>query len=148
MVWSVVAEEMRAVSDADGQIEVLVNGHAALGEGDAKLGRAYLEDLVLERNGVVVVDGSFGFDGEDKVEIKVWRNWDESRSLLFGWFRKTFIEFCDVMLFEKTVGLFFGFDSVEFEFVGKPTLKRGIHPFASAASLWGVGWDHSDSKLI
>ena len=69
---------MRAVSDADGQIEVLMNGHAALSERDAKLGRAYLKDLVLERYGVVLIDGSFGFEREDKVEIDVWRNWDES----------------------------------------------------------------------
>ena len=52
---------MRAVSDADGQIEVLVNCHATLGERDAQLGRAYLKDLVLERNGIVLVDGSFRF---------------------------------------------------------------------------------------
>ena len=48
VVGSVVAEEMRAVSDADGQIEVLVNGHAALGERDAQLRWAYLKDLILE----------------------------------------------------------------------------------------------------
>ena len=53
---------MRPVGDADGQIKVLMNGHAALGEGDAKLGRTYLEDLTLERNSIVLVDGSFRFD--------------------------------------------------------------------------------------
>ena len=48
VVGSVVAEEMRAISDADREIEVLMNGHAALGERNAKLGRTYLEDLVLK----------------------------------------------------------------------------------------------------
>jgi hypothetical protein len=62
---------MRAVSDTDGRIEVLVNSDAALCERDAQLGRAYLKDLVLERNGVVLVDGSFGFDREDEIEVQV-----------------------------------------------------------------------------
>jgi hypothetical protein len=138
---------MRAVSDADGQIEVLMNGHAALGERDAKLGRAYLKDLVLERNGIVLVDGSFGFKREDKVEIDVWRNWDESRALLLGRLGETFVELGDVMIFEKAVGLHFCFDAVESEFVGKPALKRFVHPFASTSRLWRVGWDHTDSKF-
>ena len=69
---------MRAVSDADGKIEVLMNGHAALGERDAKLGRAYLKDLVLERNGIVLVDGPFGFDREDEIEIHVRRDGNKS----------------------------------------------------------------------
>ena len=139
---------MRAVGDADGRIEMLMNGDAALGERDAQLGRTYLQDLVLERNGVVLVDGSFGFEREDKVEIDVWRNWDERRSLLLGRFSETFVELRDVMIFEKAVGLFFCFDSVEFEFVWKPALEGGIHPFASAARLRGIGWDHPYSKLV
>ncbi len=107
-----------------------------------------MEDLVLERNGVVLVDGSFRFEREDKVEVDVRRNRDESRALLFGWFGETFIEFLDVMIFEKAVGLFFGFDSVKSEFVRKPTLEGGIHAFATATSLRGVGWNHTDSKIV
>ena len=139
---------MRAVSDADGQIEVLVNCHAALGERDAQLGRAYLKDLVLERNGIVLVDGSFGFDGEDEIDVHVRRDRNESGPGLLGCFCKTFIEFRNVMIFEKEVGLFFCFDAVKPEFVGKPALKRFVHPFASASRLRGVGGDHTDSKFV
>ena len=139
---------MRAVSDADRQIEVLVNGHAALGERDAQLGRAYLEDLVLERNGVVLVDGSFGFDREDEIDVHVRRDRNESRPRLFGCFFETFIEFRDVMIFEKAIGLLFCFDSVKFEFVWKPALERFIHPLAATSGLWGVGGDHTDSKFV
>ena len=78
----------------------------------------------------------------------MWRNRYESRSLLFGRLGETFVELGNVMIFEKTVGLFFCFDSVEFEFVGKPALEGGVHPFASAAGLRGVGWDHPDSKIV
>ena len=138
---------MRSVSDADGKIEVLVNGHAALGERDAQLGRAYLKDLVLERNGVVLVDGSFGFDREDEIDVHVRRDRNERGSGFLGPFRKTFIEFRDVMIFEKAVGLLFCFNSVKFEFVGKPALKRFVHPLASAPRLRGVGWDHTDSEF-
>ena len=68
--------------------------------------------------------------------------------MLFGRFGETFIEFRDVMIFEKAVGLLLRCDSVEFEFVGKPALEGGVHSFASAAGLRGVGWDHPDSKLV
>ena len=78
----------------------------------------------------------------------MWRNRDESRSLLFGRFGETFVELGDVMIFEKAVGLFFGFDSVKFKFVWQPALKSGIHPFASATCLRRVSGDHADPKFV
>ena len=76
------------------------------------------------------------------------RDWDEGRSLLFGRFGETFVELGEVMIFQETVGLFFGFDSVKSEFVRKPALEGGVHPFTSASGLGRVGWDHPDSQLI
>ena len=78
----------------------------------------------------------------------MWRDWDESRSLLLRRFGETFIEFLDVMIFEKAVGLLFCPDAMKSEFVGKPALKRRVHPFAPAARLRGISWDHPDSQLI
>ena len=75
------------------------------------------------------------------------RDRNESGALLFGRFGEAFIKLRDVMIFEKAVGLLFCLDAVKFEFIGKPALKRGVHPFASATRLRGVGGDHSDPQL-
>lgn len=139
---------MWAISDADGLVEMFVNQDAALRERDAKVRWADLKDPVLIGNGVVLVDGSFGLNREDEIEVQMCWNRDESGTFLFGGFCKSFVEIGDEMIFEKAVGRFDCFDAVKSELVGKPALKSLVHPFTSAPGLRRVGWDHSDSEVV
>ena len=105
---------MGTVSDADGRIEMLMDGDTAFGERNTEIGRADLKDPVLVGNGVVVISGSFGLDREDEIQIEVPGDRGEGRALLFGRFGESLVELPDVVLFEETIGFFFGLDPVEF----------------------------------
>lgn len=139
---------MGSVGDADGLIEMFVNHDTALCERDAKVRRADLKDSVLVGNGIILVNGPFGFDRENKIEIQMGRKGDKRRTFLLGRFGEPFVKFRDVMLSEKTVGFVFGLDVVEAEFVREPTLKRLVHPLASSSGLRRVGWDHPDAQFV
>ena len=77
---------MWAVSDADGLVEMFMDQDATLCERDTKVRRADLKDPVLIGNGVVLVDGSFGLNREDEIEVQMGWNRDESGTFLFGGF--------------------------------------------------------------
>ena len=64
---------------------------------------------------------------------------------MFGRFGESPVELPDVMLFQESVGLFFGFDPVETEFVWEPALERLIHSFASSPGLGRISRDHPDA---
>ena len=136
---------MGTVSDADGRIEMLMDGDTAFRERNTEIGRADLKDPVLVGNGVVVISGSFGLDREDEIQIEVPGDRGESRALLFGRFGESLIELSDVTLFQEAVGLFFGFDAVEAELIRQPALERLIHPLAPSPGLRGISRDHPDA---
>lgn len=139
---------MWAVSDADGLVEMFVNQDAALCERDAKVRGADLKDPVLIGDGVVLVDGSFGLNREDEIEVQMGWNRDESGTFLLRGFCKSFVKIGDEIILEKAVGRFECFDAVKSELVGKPSLKSLVHPFTSAPGLGRVGWDHSDPEVV
>ena len=63
------ANEMRAVEDAQGVIEVFTDNDIALGKTNPEVRRFYLKDEVMPRDGVVMIDDSVFFDTEDKVQV-------------------------------------------------------------------------------
>ena len=67
---------------------------------------------------------------------------------MFRRFGESFVELWDVMFFQETIGIVFGLNVMETEFVGGAALERLIHPLASSPGLWGVSRDHADSKFI
>ncbi len=61
----VMAQEVRAKSNAERLIEMLVDEDSAFGKRDAQVRGLNLKDGPLEGNGVVVTDRALFFDGED-----------------------------------------------------------------------------------
>lgn len=107
-----------------------------------------MKDAILVGDGVVLIDGSFRFDRENEIKIDMFGEGEESRAFLSRRFGEAFIEFCDVMIFEKPVGVFFGFDAMKPELVDNTPLKSLIHSLAASASLRGISRDHSDAEFI
>ena len=62
---------MGTISDADGRIEMLMDGYTAFGERDSQPRGADLKDPVLVGDSVVVAHGPFGLDREDAIQIEV-----------------------------------------------------------------------------
>ena len=76
----VAAEEVRAESDAESLVEMLVDHDAAFGKRDSQMRRLDLKDETLEGDGVVVTDGAFLLDGENQIKIDVRLERNESGS--------------------------------------------------------------------
>lgn len=138
---------MRAVSNAEGLVEVLMDQNAALGERDAERRGFDLKDKPLKADGVVSIDGAFGLDGEDPIQVQMSRQGDEGRALLFGFDGESFIKSWEKNILEETVGGVFGFDAVETQFIGEPSLQGFIHSFAASAGFRGVSGDGFGAEL-
>ena len=74
----VTAEEVRAESDAESLVQMLVDQDAAFGKRNTQVRRLDLKDSAFKGDGVVVTDGAFLLDGEDQIKIDVRLDWNES----------------------------------------------------------------------
>jgi len=61
-VGIVTAQAMRAESDAESLVEVLVDHDSAFGKRDSQMRRLDLKNETLEGDGIIVTDSAFLFD--------------------------------------------------------------------------------------
>ena len=76
----VTAEEMRAESDAESLIEMLVDKDSAFDKRDSQMRGLDLKAETFEGYRIVVTDGALLFDGEDQIKIDVSLNGDKGGS--------------------------------------------------------------------
>ena len=76
----VTAEEVRAESDAESLVQMVVDHDATFGKRDAQMRGFDLKAETFKSDGVVVADGAFLFDGENQIKIDVRLDRNKSRA--------------------------------------------------------------------
>ena len=91
---------------------MLVNQDTTFGKRDSQMRGFDLKDSSFKCDGVVMAHTAFFFDGEDQIKIDVCFDWDKSGARLLGFDGEAFVELADINFFQKTVGIFHGFDAM------------------------------------
>jgi len=143
----VMAKQMRAESDAESLIKMLMYHHPTFSKRDAQMGGLDLKDEALKGECVVVAHGSFLFDGEDQIQIEVGLKGNKSGSGLPGFDGEALVKLADEGLLQEKIGGLFCFDAVQTKLVTKSVLESCIDAFAAAPGLRGISRDGADAQF-
>src|SRR5450755_370747 len=125
---------------------MLMDGDVAPGEGSAP---AYLVDLqnqVLKADDVVAANRTLKLQREDQVQVAA-RAGRESGSALGSRSLKAAVEFRDIVLAQKAVGLRHRGDSAQAEFLRQSSLPGAEAALRAAPRLGRISWNHLHAQI-
>ena len=126
---------------------MLVDEDAAFGKRDTQMRGLDLKDETFKGDGVVVADGAFLLGGENQIKIDVMLDGDKGRAGLLGIDSEAPVKLADVNFFQETIGLLFGFNAMQTEFIAESALKGFIDAFAAAPGFWGISGNGTGTQL-
>ena len=101
----------------------------------------------MQNDGVVLRDRALGLDREHPIEVLA-SALTERRSFLGRWLGELAVEFSDIALAEKRIGLLKCADSSQTQLLWQPALPGAETAFTAAARLWRVGRNHLHPELF
>lgn len=129
--------------DVQGVIEPTTNDDRATRRRQWRVGLFQLNELSVERNGVIVVDTPGGFKAEDVVKVKtVRRSMDVSESVRAS---KAAVVFVEIDVFKKVIGSLDGADGMSAKRFDKSVLMSTIGSFDTSFGLWRMSNDHANT---